>query len=138
MSNAITTLSNGLKIANFSSPHPFIFVDGSVLPAVDNETARALMLDAVEVEHPQFTIVDDGLGYEVDRIRWIDIELVFKLNETVRQAVEDAQASNADIVLVPLPVLMAVKAAGLPVGKLRVCRVADRITKTICIDRFCI
>jgi hypothetical protein len=124
MSNT-TTLTNGLKVMNFSSPHPFIFTDGSILPAVDAETARALMLDAVEVE----TANSGG---------WTDIELVFKLNNAVQVAVEQAQASDADIVLVPLPVLSAVKAAGLPIGKLRVCRVADRVNKTICTDRFCI
>lgn len=123
MSNT-TTLTNGLKVMNFSSPHPFIFTDGSVLPAVDATTARALMLDAVEIEMPNGN--------------WTDIELVFKLNNAVQVAVEQAQASDADIVLVPLPVLSAVKAAGLPVGKLRVCRVADRVNKTICVDRFCI
>lgn len=120
----ITTLSNGVRVMNFSSPHPFIFTDGSVLPPVDADTARALMLDAVEIEHT------NG--------RWVDVELVFKLNDTVREAVEAAQASDVDIVLVPLPVLSAVKAAGMPIGKLRVCRVADRVAKTICADRFCI
>ena len=117
------TLTNGLKVMNFSSPHPFTFTDGSVLPAVDADTARALMLDAVEVEHKTG--------------QWTDVELVFKLNAAVSAAINKAQASDVDVVLVPLPVLSAVKTAGLPIGKLRVCRVADRVTKTICVDRFC-
>lgn len=32
----ITKLSNGLRVANFSSPHPFTFEDGSVIPAVND------------------------------------------------------------------------------------------------------
>lgn len=123
MSN-ITTLTNGLRIMNFSSPHPFTFTDGTVLPAVDADTARALMLDFVEVEH-----INSG---------WTDVQLIFKLNAAVQAAINKAQASDVDVVLVPLPVLSAVKAAGLPIGKLRVCRVADRVAKTICIDKFCI
>lgn len=117
------TLKNGLRVMNFSSPHPFTFTDGSILAAVDADTARNLMLDAVEIEH------SNG--------KWVDVELVFKLNDAVNAAINAAQASDIDIVLVPLPVLSAVKAAGLPIGKLRVCRVADRVNKTIWVDRFC-
>jgi len=39
---------------------------------------------------------------------------------------------------VPLPVMQAWKAAGNEPGKLRVCRVADRVTKTIYPDRFAV
>jgi len=39
-----TVLKNGLRVGNFSSPHDFLFNDGSILPAVDKETSRILSL----------------------------------------------------------------------------------------------
>ena len=40
MKRHITTLTNGKKVANFSSPHEFKFTDGSILPAVSDELAE--------------------------------------------------------------------------------------------------
>ncbi len=44
---------------------------------------------------------------------------------------------DIDVVLVPFPVMTALKDAGISIGKARVIRVADRVTKMIHIDRFC-
>lgn len=120
----IVTLKSGVRVANFSSPHPFTFDDGTVLPACDPERARALMLNSEEVE--------------TRRERWADIELRFVLSFSVWQAISELERRNdVDIVLVPFPVMEAVKADGQAVGKCRVCRVADRVAKTIHADRFC-
>jgi len=118
-------VSNGLTIANFSSPHAFTFSDGKILPACDAERSKALMLSAVEST--------------IDRGQWIDIKLVFEMTKPVWDEVKQMQADETiDIILVPLPVLEAMKNACLPIGKCRVVRVADRIAKTIHFDRFCV
>ena len=120
------TLSNGLVIGNFSSPHPFNFTTGEILAACSPERALMGALEAVEIE------ATNG--------RWTDIQLSFKLTPAVREALDIAQQSAVDVVLVPLPVLQAVRAE--PSGaarwsKVRCIRCADRITKAIYPDRFC-
>ena len=123
----IITLSNGLRVGNFSSPHPFTFTDGSVLPACSDDRSRRGKLDAVEILHP-------GIRGTTD------IEVSFKLNPIVLEMIDEAEASNCDVILVPFPVLRAMKDEDyFLVGmKCRVIRSADRITKEIHIDRFCI
>lgn len=127
MTNAasVVTLKNGLRVANFSSPHPFVFDDGTVLPACSPERARSLKLEAVETS--------------MQRDGWTDIELSFELTPSVCEAIAELQ-DDADItiILVPLPAMQAIKDDGGPIGKCRVCRVADRINKVVCSDKFCI
>ena len=125
--NTFTTaiLASGLKVANFSSPHPFIFDDGTVLAACSKERAEATMLDTQEVE----TVSDCG--------RYADIELTFVENRAVRGHIQKAHADESiDIIIVPLPVLQARKATGFSIGKMRACR-AGRVTKEICSNKFC-
>lgn len=119
------TTKSGLRIANFSSPHSFTMDDGTILPACKEDRANALMLNATEA-----TIARDG---------WTDIQLRFEITERLYQAVRELQLDDSvDIVLVPLPVLEAIKQANRPIGKCRVVRVKDRINKVIFSDKFCI
>lgn len=121
----VVTLKNGVRVANFSSPHPFTFDDGTVLPACSPERARSLILEQAELS--------------MQRVRWTDIEHSFELTPGVREAIAELQDdAYITIILVPLPVMQAIKDDGGPIGKCRVCRVADRISKTIYSDRFCI
>jgi len=143
----VVVLSNGLKVANFSSPHPFTFDDGSVLPGCSPEMSRSLMLDAREEE----TRSECG--------RFSNINLSFDMSETVFEALESLSDLDVDIVLVPLPVMQAAKAWFNEIAppsprspryddddkrffkgfsKLRTCRVADRVSKTVYHDKFCI
>lgn len=125
MTVPVITLKNGVRIANMSSPHPFTFVTGEVLPACTNEEAQMLKLDSVEVEKP-------GIKGT------IDIELKWKLNETVQSHLSGLNArEDIDVILVPFPVMQAMKEAGWAIGKCRVIRVHDRVTKEIYSDRFC-
>ena len=48
------------------------------------------------------------------------------------------QDESIDIILVPFMLLSAMSEAGLNRGKCRVIRVADRVTKEIYPDKFCI
>lgn len=118
-------MNNGLRIVNFSSPHSFIFTTGEVLPGCSPERARSLMLNPIEIEHQNNS--------------WVDIELRFEMTIHVQSQIDLLNADkNIDIILVPLPIMTALKQGELLIGKCRSCRVADRIAKTIYSDRFCI
>lgn len=120
------TLKNGLAIANMSSPHPFTFTTGEVLPACSAEDAQKFKLEAIEVEYP-------GVKGTTD------ISLQWRITPEVRSLLEELNAlPGIDIVLVPFPVMTAMKEAGIPIGKCRVIRVADRVSKAIFPDKFCI
>jgi uncharacterized protein (DUF302 family) len=121
----VIELKNGVRVANFSSPHPFTFDSGETLPACSPERAKELMLESVEVAVP-------GIKGTTD------IQLEFKISEAVKAALAELERDEGiDIVLVPFPVMQALKDAGLSIGKARVCRVADRVSKTIFSDKFC-
>jgi len=127
MGSPVITLKNGVRVANFSSPHPFTFVDGSVLPACSPERAQATKLESIEtpVPHPTLPgVVDISLRWGMTHAIASDLAV---LNER----------DDVDVVLVPFPVMTALKEAGQPVGKARVIRVADRVAKTIFTDKFC-
>lgn len=127
------TLSNGLRVANFSSPHPFTFSDGTVLDACSAERARELMLDHVESEFEKSKLINDEFS------TWIDIKLEFKLSPAVDAEIGRLQQDETiDLIIVPLPVMAAIKSDHNFATKCRVVRVKDRVTKVIHHDRFCI
>lgn len=138
----IVVLASGLRVANFSSPHHFTFVTGEVLAACSPERAKALMLESGEVE--------------TKRKGWVDIALAFRMSESVLDALRAVQLlielGAVDVLIVPLPVKRAMdewlaerarndEALDILVEvqhHARTCRVADRVTKTIYGDRFCL
>lgn len=157
----IITLSNGVRVGNFSSPHIFKFEDGSVLPACSKERALDLMLNATEVEeqnHPS------DKNYS-----WVDIQLKYSLSERVEEALKEAlqfegeeEERQFDILIVPFPVLTSIREAFRLIDNfdnygpdasqwyqdrwtvLRNCvdfcrtgRLSDRAEKILHIDRFC-
>ena len=130
MTNSPTiTLSNGLTIANFSSPHPFTFTTGEVLPACEDAWAKEMMLDINETEYP---VNEDGL-------MWTDVSLKIDVPKNVRTELYKLMHNSAiDIVLVPHMVLQAMKDHPMITDKCRVIRCADRVTKEIYPDKFCI
>ena len=130
MTNSPTiTLSNGLTIANFSSPHPFNFITGEVLPACDDTWAKEMMLDINETE---YHVNEDGLV-------WTDVSLKIDVPKNVRTELYKLMHNSAiDIVLVPHMVLQAMKDYPMITDKCRVIRCADRITKEIYPAKFCI
>lgn len=131
LSVPVVTLSNGLRVANFSSPHDFHFVDGSILPACSEERARVLMLDSEEVESKRWIGGAD--------IKVIDIELKWKMSQAVEQALGELfHSEEFDVLIVPLPVMQAMKEQRMLLGKARCIRMADRVNKKSHIDRFCI
>lgn len=138
MKDRIYTLSNGLKVANFSSPHPFTFTDGTIIPAVENELSRKLMLNVSEQPYDQK--INDTLTIQ-------NVVIKFDLSKNVLEEMFEWQdlynKGLVDIVLLPLPVFNLIKGQQVNPHAImrtpfRVIRVADRITKTIHIDKFCI
>ena len=142
----IITLKNGLRIGNFSSPHPFTFTTGEVLPACSDERAKALMLkvEERETQHQGWTE-----GYE-NKPGWTDIKITFSISEEVLEELGKLTTAwrddKFDILLVPFPVLTAVKQANSWATNcvasdalifIRTIRSADRVTKVIHPDRFC-
>jgi len=124
----ITTLSNGKKVANFSSPHPFTFTDGSILPAMDLEISKELSLK--EIETP---INDKG-----------DIEISFEITGMIEGEMHSWEQGykrlHVDVVFCPLPMIMALKKSGYDLlhSPFRTIRMADRITKLSSITYQCL
>lgn len=133
MNSRIYTLSNGLRIANFSSPHPFTFTDGTVIPKVNDDLSRKLMLKCEE------RIIEKGIVKNVILTWKLSTEVLHELYEW--QCIWEK--GLIDYILVPLPVMSALKEEGwnshaIMDTPFRVIRIADRITKTIHIDKFCV
>ena len=127
----IVTLSNGKKVANFSSPHEFIFTDGSVLPKKSNKIAEDLKVDFIET--------DLGNG---------DIALDFSISMAVKSAMEHYldlwTTKHVDVVFCPLPMITAIKQSTwygkdfLKNSPFRAIRIEDRILKLVSINKQCI
>ena len=133
----VVTLTNNLRVANFSSPHPFNFEDGSILESCSPDRVKAGALNREDEERPW------GMW---DRDDIVAVVPKFTLSDTVwGLIVELEQQKDVDIVLVPFPVLEALRNAkgidGIPylemVTKVGTICVKDRQTKEIYINRFC-
>jgi len=134
MESKIYTLKNGLRVVNFSSPHSFLFTDSTVIPAVKDDKARNLMLEVEEMRVSQ------------RNSRFRTVKLDWSLSESVSEEIDYwftfFAMKKVDVVIVPLPVMTALKSIWLEKdiikSPFRVIRVADRITKAIHTDKFCI
>jgi hypothetical protein len=125
----VVVLSNGLRVANFSSPHPFNFTDGTICPSCEGDRVKAGSLDREDVESPFPGL--PGITAVIPK---------FKLNVQLREELRALQIDpGVDVVLVPFPVLEAIREDGLygELTKSATICVADRLTKAIFIDRFC-
>ena len=127
----IITLSNGVKVANFSSPHAFTFTDGNVLPAVSAEEADRLKVTFIE------DIDEDG-----------DVSLTFDISNVVvreiMEIMEYYEQKVVDKVLIPLPLMTALKTvkgwdkADVKAAPFRCVRIEDRVKKLVSIEKWCI
>lgn len=123
----VAVLKNGIKVCNFSSPHSFTFDDGTILPAVSPEFSKEMNLNIVEIQ-------------EVSPCRtWLDIKIEISLTPNIISHLCKLHADDEiDVIITPFMVLEALKSAGHNIGKCRVIRTADRISKVIHSDRFCV
>lgn len=132
----VVTLSNGLRVANFSSPHPFTFEDGTVLPACDAERCNALKM-LVHENVMNRRCVETAQG----PCEFQDIELVTLLGDDVECALHQLENDpNIDVVIVPLMLMEQLRnfRNDYPDFKFRVIRMADRIKKIAKVNVFCI
>ncbi len=136
----VIELNNGIKIANWSSPHSFTFVTGEVLPACDNDRAKEMALDIKETEVPYSNVPDVLMGKSNNvKVLWNDIRMQTTIPKPVRADLVKLQRSKSiDIILVPFMMLSAMKDSSMPIGKCRVIRRVSRISKEIYSDKFCI
>lgn len=127
--NEIVKLSNGKRVANFSSPHAFAYEDGTILPAVSNCEAERLKVTFHE------NIAENG-----------DVELSFSLSEAVWLEMNEWQSlwgcGIVDVVVVPLPMITAIRAEfgldWLKCSPFRAIRMENRIEKLVSITKQCL
>ena len=123
----VITLSNGKKVGNFSSPHPFTFEDGTVLPAVSDELSLMLSIKFIEKV--------DELG---------DVELSFESTKEVEDMISswmwEYNNNMVDVVFCPLPMITMLKEKGFDIKKspFRSVRMEDRIKKLVSISKQCV
>lgn len=130
----IITLSNGKKVGNFSSPHPFVFEDGSILPAVSNDEAEKLKVTFIEQPMEGVTGLEG------------DVKLQFDLSPAVVSKMNDwlvlHEAKEVDVVYCPLPMMMGIEAMFTQAFRLkspfRAIRIEDRIKKLVSIHKQCV
>ena len=137
MNPKIRLLRNGVKVANFSSPHSFTFDDGTILDAVSDKTSTMLKIDFNE----KLMILETGQSFDT-------IMLTFGLSNVVKDKirlwVEKYIKGDVDVVLVPLPMITAMRQSGewdndkLLLSPFRSIRIEDRTKKVISSKKFCI
>lgn len=129
MTAIVTTLSNGVRVCNFSSPHAFKFTDGTELPAVPPEVCERLSLERETVETPW----DELPGV------WA-VQPRYGLTAAVMERLTELNDSEyVDVLIVPFPLLETLRRLGIDgrYYKAATIMLDDRVTKTCHIDRFC-
>jgi hypothetical protein len=126
----IIELSNGKLVANFSSPHPFTFTDGNILPAKSKIEAERLKVNFHEQTDQNGDVkltfsLSNEVGYEM--IYWLRLYEQNKIN----------------VVFCPLPMITALKNKNTIIDDLkktpfRAVRMDDRILKLVSIDKQCL
>jgi len=129
--STFATLSNGVRVCNMSSFHPFTFDDGTVLPGCDADFCNRMSL----IKNEEFVPALDS--------RWEDVRVSFQLSAEVEECLERLhERDDVDIIIVPFPVMQSIKAADMDVcfPKCRVIciRKDKRAEKIAHHDRFCV
>jgi hypothetical protein len=132
-------LKNGVRVVNFSSGHSFLFDDGTVLPACDEDRVRGLEVHTRE----HLTAPEDTNVIYPEDAPWRDVTLEIHMSPAVEDELTRLRNANlVDIIIVPRLVLEAAKRSRTHIEKLRTIRVARRGTKdeqpVCCSDRFCL
>ena len=131
MTTTIITLSNGKKVGNFSSPHPFMFTDGSILESQSNNIAEKLKVDFIEKELGNGDII-------------LDFSLSIDVIDAMQQWMDLWVDKKVDVVFCPLPMITAIKKSTwygeswLRDSPFRSIRIEDRINKLVSISKQCI
>lgn len=132
-------LDSGIRIVNYSSPHTYKFHTGEELPACSDEVAQSTKLVANHGKAASLDLYGENRG-------WDDISINYSLSLMQEEELTElAKFDEIDIILVPYPVLNALKEEHKHESawddvfyKVRVCKLHDRITKVIKSDEFCV
>jgi hypothetical protein len=150
-------LNNGLTVVNYSSPHPYTFDTGEVLPACDQDLVKKHSLKEEHLE-------------EKNPNGWIDVRIKDKIQHLQMDSlVMIAKNPKVNVILVPYRVKVALYGQGSTRGvrdlyedhgngsftdgwsaksycsgdiadmkeKARVCRIEDRLNKLVSSTKFC-
>ena len=134
-------LSNGICVANFSSPHPFTFEDGTVLPACEEDRVIVGSVSPMETLIPARTDNNNIKFFQVELQPRIASE---ELHEMLCNAHDDPRYSYVDIILVSLMLLEAIKEHRTAVNydaqwhKCHAIRRPFRGANVVCAGRFCV
>ncbi len=94
----VVTLSNGVRIANHSSAHEFVFEDGSTLSGVTKEQCMALQ--GSDVVEPRPLLVEDTPPVDL-------VAVVMRMGPILQDSLDYAESCVADDVfdyyIVPYP-----------------------------------
>ena len=141
-------LTNGIVVANYSSPHTFLFEDDSVLPKCTDE--RALLTKLKDNEHEVsrvMTIKSNGKAIDYSNIT-LEWELSWYVQTDLLNIMK-VWANHKlkwDIIIVPLPVLLGWNKyrdsrgyVNIPQGPFRAVRLVSRLEpKRVSINKFCV
>jgi len=133
LEQSIKVLKNGTKVANFSSPHPMTFEDGTRIERCD---IREAGLFKVHFREKVVKDIRDIVGIEMDFM--LSKPLLSRVNMWEQLYNE----KKVDVVLCSLPLLTALKKI-LDISELRKMpfrglRTKDRTKKVLLTDRFVI
>lgn len=134
------TLTNGLVVANYSSPHSFLFEDGTILEKCSDERATITKLDVQESHQ-----CTDAILTSI-KVEWY---LTWFLQEEIEKilTVWDRDELPWDVIITPLPLLQTMTFKNTVLyGRLSTCdhpfrtgRLVDRLEpKKLSISKFCV
>ena|SRR6218665_2674836 len=124
-------LQSGLIVVNFSSPHPFVFEDGSFLGPCSDEQCKDGALLKEEDSRPF-----DGLEqYGIQAV--VPIFSMTAACQTILTRLQEIP--EVDVILVPFPVIQLIKENKQldTYSKAATIFVVDRVKKIISVNKFC-
>jgi hypothetical protein len=122
----LVVLKNGLHVANYCSHHNFDFDDGSTLMAVSRGRANSANFTPREAAMPS------PYHKEV-----VDVQVRWALTAALRENLRILKVhEELDVLIVPTPILDALKNEEEEVGKCRVCWLVTRTPKICSSTKF--
>jgi len=148
-------LSNGLIVANFSSPHKFEFEDGNILEKCTDQRAEKLKVIFNETKKTEkirnIDIQNISLDFELSEAIIIQINNILRWNKNVSMFYEPIEMGGIeihkfDVIIVPLSMLTAIKNSNYITEKMKkealkifkVIKMKSRTEKVVKIGEWCI
>lgn len=161
MIHPIVMLASGLRVMNFSSPHSFTFDTKEVLPGCEPEVSKALMLETTEVVSSGQSL-DRAVSFQVITLSFrmseavksallaareakcdvilVPLPVLQALSAYLSNAWEQAEADRPTYRGAPQD-YACLSAEDMLISEVSercfVCRVVDRVAKTISSTKFC-